>query len=50
MSFELDEDFELPNKVRKTLTATNRFNITAKLEEEDLAKGYNSENTGKNTR
>ena len=43
-------DFEPPNKVRKPLTATNRFNISAKSEEEDLAKGYNPKNTVKNTR
>ena len=26
MSFELDDDFELPNKVRKPLTATKLIN------------------------
>ena len=50
MNFELDDDFEPPNKVRKPLTATNRFNIAAKSEEEDLAKGYNPKNKGKKTR
>ena len=50
MNFELDDDFEPPNKVRKPLTATNRFNIAAKLEEEDLAKGYNPKNKGKKMR
>jgi hypothetical protein len=50
MSFKLENDFELPNQVRKPLTATVGFNIVTKSKEEDFAKDYIPENTGKNTR